>query len=107
MQVQRTSDNRKPQIELASSIILHSIVHPKAFATEAEMLKNNLFKSKDMITGSINKAIIKIAIIPQEFFIIERLEVIVLKASFTVEPTIGIKLLIANFAVFIDRLSAD
>lgn len=37
--------------------------------------------------------------------IIERLEVIVLSASLTVEPTIGIKLLIANFAVLIDRLS--
>lgn len=48
-----------------------------------------------------------IAIIPQEFFIKDMLEVTVLNASLTVEPTIGIKLLMANFAVFIEILSVD
>ena len=48
-----------------------------------------------------------IAIIPQEFFIKDILDVTVLNASLTVEPTIGMKLLIANFAVFIEILSAD
>ena len=37
----------------------------------------------------------------------QMLDVIVLNASLTVVPTIGIKLLIANFAVFIDILSVD
>ena len=48
-----------------------------------------------------------IATTPHEFFIKDILDVTVRKASLTVEPTIGIKLLIANFAVFIDMLSAD
>ena len=47
-----------------------------------------------------------IAITPQEFFMKERLEVTVLNASFTLEPTIGIKLLMANLAVLIEMLSA-
>ena len=48
-----------------------------------------------------------IPIIPQEFLIKDMLDVTVRNASLTVEPTIGIKLLIANFAVFIEILSAD
>ena len=74
---------------------------------DAVILKNNLFKSKEITEGSIVTAIIIIAIIPHEFLISEILEVIVLKASFTVEPIIGIKLLIANFAVLIETLSVD
>lgn len=106
MQVQSTSASKNPQIELASSSMPHSLLQPSALAADAEMLKINLFKSSDIITGSISKATTIIAIIPQEFLIIVRLDEIVLNASFTVEPTTGIKLLIANFAVLIDKLSA-
>lgn len=41
-----------------------------------------------------------IAIIPHVFFIADKLALTVLNASLTVEPTMGTKLLIANFAVF-------
>ena len=46
------------------------------------------------------------AITPQEFLTSIILDVTVRKASLMVEPTIGIKFPIANFAVFIDRESA-
>lgn len=106
MQVQRTSVSKNPHIELASSITPYSLLQPSAFAIEAEILKNSLYNSNAMIIGNIRSAIVIIAIIPQEFFMSERLAVTVLKASFTVEPIIGIKLLIANLAVFIEIESA-
>ena len=106
MQVHITRTSKKPQIELASSITPHSLLHPSTLATDADIFRTNRYKRRDIIIGSINNATTIIAVIPQEFFIIARLDVIVLNASFTVEPIIGIKLLIANFAVLIDRLSA-
>lgn len=85
----------------------HSLLQFKHLAIDDVMLKSSLLRSKEIIAGSIIMAIIIIAIIPQEFFIKDMLDVIVLNASLTVVPTIGIKLLIANFAVFIDILSVD
>ena len=107
MHVQSTKVSKNPHTEEASSITAPSFSHFKHFAIDAVILKNNLFKSKEITEGSIVTAIIIIAIIPHEFLISEILEVIVLKASFTVEPIIGIKLLIANFAVLIETLSVD
>ena len=79
----------------------------KYFAIDEVILNNNLFRRREIIDGIIIIAMIIIAIIPHEFFINDMLDVIVRKASFTVEPTIGIKLLIANFAVLIEMLSVD
>jgi len=106
MHVHIASVSKKPQIELASSITQHSSLQPRAFAIAAEMFKINLCKRSEIIIGIMSRAIIIIAVIPQEFFIMVMLEVIVLNASFTVEPMTGMKLLIANFAVLIDKLSA-
>ena len=72
-----------------------------------EILKSNLCNNSEIMAGSIIRATIIIAITPQEFFIKAILDVTVLNASFTVEPTMGIKLLIANFAVLIEILSVD
>ena len=107
MHVHITSAIKNPQTLDASSITVHSVSHFRHLAIDEVILNNNLYSKSEIICGSIIKAITKRAIIPHEFFISEMLDVIVLKASFTVLPTIGIKLLIANLAVFIDILSFD
>ena len=65
-----------------------------------------MFKNRLIIIGSIKTTIEIIATTPQEFLINAKLEVTVLKASLTEEPTRGTKLLIAKRAVLIDKLSA-
>ena len=65
----------------------------------------NLFSSNDIIEGKVIMAITIIAIIPQELFTSERLDVTVLSESLINEPTIGMKFPIANFAVRIDKES--
>ena len=107
MHVQSTKASKNPHIDDASSMTAHSLLQFKHFAIDDVMLKSSLLRSKEIIAGSIIIAIIMMAIIPHEFFIKDILDVIVLNASLTVEPTIGMKLLIANFAVFIDMLSVD
>lgn len=102
-----TNESEKPQIEDASSINAASFSHFKHFDTEHIMLNNNLYSNNETIEGRVISITIMIAIIPQEFFINDILDVTVLNASLTVDPTIGIKLLIANFAVFMEILSAD
>jgi len=103
--VQHTSVNKNPQIESASSKIAPSLFPPIDFDIEDRMEKESLFKNKFIIIGSINTTMAMIATIPQELLIKERLDVTVLKASFTEEPTRGTKLLIAKRAVLIDKLS--
>lgn len=105
-QPQQTRASKNPQIESASSSTPLSLLQPISLAREANKLNESLFKNKLIIIGSIKIAIEIIAITPQEFFIKERLDVTVLNASFIDEPTMGTKLLIANLAVFIERLSA-
>ena len=107
MQVHKTSASINPHTEEASSITVHSLSHFKHFAIAPKILKSNLCNNSEIIAGSIIRATIIIAITPQEFFIKAILDVTVLNASFTVEPTMGIKLLIANFAVLIEILSVD
>ena len=105
IQVQITNTRKNPQIEPASSNIDPSLLQFKALDIDADRLNISLLISKFIIMGNIIKAIIIIAIIPQEFFIADKLALTVRNASFTVPPMNGTKLLIANFAVFIDRLS--
>ena len=107
MLVQSTKASKNPHTEEASSMTTHSLLHFKHLPMEEVILKSSLFRSKEMIDGSMIIAIIIIAMIPHEFLIKDMLDVMVLNASLTVEPTIGIKLLIANLAVFIDILSVD
>lgn len=103
--MQATSVNKKLQIESASSKIVASLCPLIAFDIVASIENDSLLRKRLINIGSIRTTMEIIAIIPQEFFINERLEVTVLKASFTDEPTRGTKLLIANLAVFIDMLS--
>lgn len=56
--------------------------------------------------GSVSKTTHITAIIPQEFFTSIILAVTVRNASLIVEPTMGIKLPMANLAVLIERESA-
>ena len=70
MHVHITSVSKKPQIELASSITQHSSLQPRVFAIAAEMFKISLYNRSEIIIGIMSKAIIIIAVIPQEFFII-------------------------------------
>ena len=70
------------------------------------MLNESLFKKRLIIIGSIKTAKEIIPIIPEVFLIKSRLELTVLKVSFTEEPTNGTKLLIANRAVLIETESA-
>lgn len=104
-QLQQTRVNINPHIESASSNTADSLLQPIKRAKEVDMLNDNLFKNRLMIIGSIINAIEIIAITPHELFIKERLDVTVLSASFIDEPTRGTKLLIANLAVFKDKLS--
>jgi len=105
MQVHKINANKNPQIEPASSKIELSLLQLSVLAKEAEILKNNRLTRRDIIIGSISRAITIITIIPQELFILDRLATTVFKASLTVEPTIGMKLLIANLAVLMERVS--
>ena len=107
IEVHITRASKNPHIEEASSIIIASLSHFKHLATEPIKLSNNLWINKEIIDGKTIIVITIIATIPQEFLIKEMLEMTVLKASFTVVPTIGMKLLMANLAVFIEMLSAD
>ena len=97
---------RKLQMDSASSKIPFSLCAPIAPEIIAKMLKEILFKNRLIIMGRVIIAIETIAIIPQEDFIRDRLELRVLRASLTEEPTSGTKLLIAKRAVFIERESA-
>lgn len=101
-QLQQTSVSIKPHTESASSNTAASFFAPIAFDIVARIEKDSLFKNKLMIIGIISTAIEIIATIPHEFLISERLDVTVLKDSFTEEPTKGTKLLIANLAVLMD-----
>ena len=103
---QATKVNKNVQTELASLNISPSLFKPISFDTELKNPKEILLSSKLMITGMIISKITIIAITPQEFLIMLKLLLTVLKASFIEAPTIGTKLLIANFAVFIDKVSA-
>ena len=105
--VQITSSSKNPQIELISSKIPPSLQQPRDFAIALDILKISLLNRREIIIGSISSEIMKIAIIPHDDFTKDKLALTVLNASLTVGPTIGIKLLIANFAVFIDKLSID
>lgn len=107
IQVEITNKSIKPQIELISSKIALSLLHPSAFEIVLEILKTILLSNKEIIIGSARNTITIIASMPHEFFTSDKLAITVLNDSFTVEPTIGIKLLIANLAVFIDTLSVD
>ena len=97
---------RNPQIESASSKMELSLPTFISFAREDKILKDSLFKNRLIIIGSIKTAIEIIPIIPEDFFIKSRLELTVLSASLTDEPTNGTKLLIANRAVLIETESA-
>ena len=104
-QVQQTRVSKKLHMESASSRMEDSELPPISFETVAKIEKEILFKNKLIINGSINTTIEMIAITPQEFFMIDKLAVTVLKLSFTLEPTTGTKLLIANLAVLMDKES--
>lgn len=104
-QQEHTSVNKNPHIESASSNTEDSLVPPIILERLDKILNESLLRSKFIIIGSIIKAIIIMAKIPQEPFITEMLLVTVRNASLMEEPTRGTKLLIANLAVFIDKLS--
>ncbi len=89
-----------------SFITATSFVHPKALAIPLDKLKTSRFSSRDIKIGKAIKTIIIIPSAPHEFLMYDMLDVSVRKASFTDEPTTGMKLLIANFAVFIEIESA-
>ncbi len=106
MQVQETNVNKKPQTESASSKTVLSLLQLSSLDKEESRLNDSLFKNKLIIIGNIITATAIIAIIPQDFFINERLALTVLSASLTEAPTNGTKLLIANLAVFKEMESA-
>ena len=96
---------KKAQIESASSRQEASLSAPIIFVIDARRLKESLYKNKFIIIGSIINAITIMAITPLVLLIMDILLATVLNASFIDEPTIGTKLLIANLAVFNERLS--
>lgn len=104
--VQEASASRKPQIELLSSVMLDSLFNPRHFAIPDNILNDSLFKNREIIAGRTDIIITIIAITPRDPLINERLVETVFNDSPTAPPTIGIKLDIANFAVFIERESA-
>ena len=104
-QEQATRVKINVQIESASSSKTASLLLLIAFAIEERIEKESLFKNRLIKIGSMSTTIAIMAIIPQEFFISERLEETVLNASLTDEPTKGTKLLIANRAVFSEIVS--
>lgn len=105
-QVQETIVKRNPHTESASSKMLLSLLTFISFAREDSILNESLFKNRLIIIGSIKTAKEIMPMMPEDFFIRSRLELTVLKASLTDEPTSGTKLLMANLAVLIDNESA-
>ena len=104
--MQETKVSKNPQTESASSKIEFSLLQPISLDSEDSRLKESLFKKRLIIMGSIMTATAIIAITPQDFFIIVRLALTVLKVSLTEAPTKGTKLLIANLVVFKEIESA-
>ena len=103
--LQQVKAKVNPHMPDASLIMPFSLSHPIIPERDAHISRLSLFKYREAITGKVsNKTAIK-AITPHEFFITPTLEVTVLKASDIEGPTMGIKLPIANFAVFIERES--
>ena len=86
-------------------MIPFSLSQPIIPEREAHMSRLNLFKYKDAITGRVSRSTAINAITPQELLITPILDVTVLNASEIDGPTMGIKLPMANFAVFIERES--
>lgn len=99
--VQAIKTNINPQIESASSSISPSVIQPKALQIAPSKPKESLYNKIWIIIGTIKSEIAIIAIMPQVFFIIERLEATAFKESLIEAPTMGTKLLIAKRAVFI------
>ena len=92
-------------MEFASSNISPSLVSPIAFVIEFNSPKDSLFNKRLIITGITIKAMETMVITPQVFLIMLKLLLTVLNASFIEAQTIGTKLLMANLAVLIDRVS--
>lgn len=105
IEVQQTIASKNENIEFASSIIALSLLQEIPLQIPDKMLNESFESRREIMGGKIRIIIAMIAIIPHAFLIKPMLDITVRSASFIEAPTIGMKLLIANLAVFIDMES--